>query len=60
MIILITFAPGKNFRNMIQNTDKRRAGGVPASIDGTAAAGTLCAILAKIAWKNLYKQDLKK
>jgi hypothetical protein len=43
MIILPIFATDKNFRNMIRNTDKRRAGDVPATAERTAAtvAGTL-------------------
>jgi hypothetical protein len=28
--------PRKNFKKMIENTDKRHAGGVPAAADGTA------------------------
>jgi hypothetical protein len=32
IIILLTFAPDKNFGDMILNTDKRHAGDVPASI----------------------------
>jgi hypothetical protein len=50
MIILITFAPGKNFRNMTRNTDKRRAGSVPAEADDTAACETFGA---RRAWSSL-------
>jgi hypothetical protein len=38
MIILITFASGKNIRDMIWNTDKRHAGDVPGT--AATAAGT--------------------
>jgi hypothetical protein len=35
MIILLIFVPDKNFRDMILNTNKRRAGSVPATMDDT-------------------------
>jgi hypothetical protein len=40
MIILITFVPGKNFKNMTHHTESRHAGGDPGTTAATGTFGT--------------------
>jgi hypothetical protein len=49
MIILITFVPDKNFKNMTHHTESRHAGSVPGTAAATGTFGNCKAgeILAK-------------